>query len=57
MKRFLTIKEFAEEMNISRATVYREHDAGRLTFVKVGRATRIPAADADTWAAGLERAE
>ncbi len=38
----LTVKEFSEATAISKATLYRVMSDGRLKFVKIGRATRIP---------------
>jgi len=38
----LSPKEAAEALGVSRATIYRLHDSGRLRFVKVGRRTLIP---------------
>ena len=49
MERLITIKQFAERFGIARSTVYREHDAGRLPFVKIGRASRIAESVASAW--------
>jgi excisionase family DNA binding protein len=49
MDRLITIKQFSERFGIGRSTVYREHDAGRLPFRKIGRATRISESDALAW--------
>jgi len=38
----LSPKEAAEALGVSRATIYRLHDSGRLRFVKVGSRTLIP---------------
>ncbi len=54
MDRFLTITRFTEIHSCSRATVYRENKAGRLPFVKIGRATRIRESDAKAWRESLE---
>lgn len=53
MNRLLTITQFMRIHAISRATVYRENKAGRLPFIKVGRATRIDEADALAWREAL----
>ena len=53
MEKLLTITDFAEQNSIGRSTVYRENEAGRLPFVKVGRATRIRESDAIAWQEGL----
>lgn len=49
MDRLITIKQFSERFGVGRSTVYREHDAGRLPFRKIGRATRISESDAAAW--------
>lgn len=36
----------------SRASIYRDHDAGFLPFVKIGRSTRIRAGDLRRYIAG-----
>ena len=54
MEKLMTIKQFAEQFRIGRSTVYREHDAGRLPFVKIGRASRITESDASAWYANLQ---
>ena len=53
MDRLLSIRDFAERNNVGRSTVYRENQAGRLPFVKVGRATRIRESDAVAWQEAL----
>lgn len=53
MDRFLTINQFAKIHHVSRSTVYREHHAGRLAFVKIGTATRIRESDAIAWREAL----
>lgn len=54
MEKFHTIKQFSHIHEVSRSTVYRENKAGRLPFVKIGRATRIAQSDAEAWRKGLE---
>ncbi len=46
------IKSFCRAFNVSRSFVYEEMTAGRLKFVKVGRRTLIPRADAFNWLHG-----
>lgn len=53
MDKLMSIREFAERNNVGRSTVYRENKAGRLPFVKVGRATRIREGDAVAWQEAL----
>lgn len=53
MDKLVSIREFAERNNVGRSTVYRENKAGRLPFVKVGRATRIRESDAVAWQEAL----
>lgn len=38
----LTIREAAKFLAVGRSTLYVEMDAGRLAYVKIGRARRIP---------------
>lgn len=49
MDQLITIKEFCERYGVGRSTAYRENQAGRLPFRKVGRATRIAESDAQAW--------
>lgn len=49
MEKLYTIKQVCDEFGISRSTVYRENKAGRLPFVKIGRATRIAASVVKAW--------
>lgn len=53
MEKLITIKQFSERFGIGRSTVYREHDAGRLPFRKIGRATRIAESDVTAWLENL----
>ncbi len=41
--RFLTVAEVAEEMRVSKMTVYRLVHGGTLPAVRVGRSFRVPA--------------
>jgi len=49
MNKLITIKEFCDRYGVGRSTVYRENQAGRLPFRKIGRATRIAECDAQKW--------
>lgn len=49
MDKLITITEFCERYDVCRSTVYRENEAGRLPFRKIGRATRIAESDAQKW--------
>jgi excisionase family DNA binding protein len=53
--RLITVAEFAQRFGVGKSTVYREHQAGRLPFLKVGRATRIAESDAKAWLDSLKR--
>lgn len=46
----MTVRDVCDRFKVSRSTVYREANAGRLNLVKLGRMTRIRAADAEAWA-------
>jgi excisionase family DNA binding protein len=52
----LSIPDFCERYRVSRTTVYRQANAGNLSMLKVGRATRIRFSDAEAWAANLNEA-
>lgn len=41
---FLTVAEVAQQMRVSKMTVYRLVHAGELDAVRVGRSFRVPAA-------------
>lgn len=49
----MTVADFLARYSIGRTTLYREVAAGRLKLRKLGSATRIARADAETWAGGL----
>ncbi|XKK40251.1 helix-turn-helix domain-containing protein [Nocardiopsis sp. ARC36] len=49
-----TVKDTAYILQLSRAELYEQMSAGRLRFVKVGRARRIPAAAITEFVALLE---
>ncbi|GHG47062.1 hypothetical protein GCM10011331_07550 [Flavimobilis marinus] len=40
--RFLTVAEVADEMRVSRMTVYRLVHAGELPAIRVGKSFRVP---------------
>lgn len=44
-----TISQFCADNGCSRSFAYIEHRAGRLTFTKLGRATRIKLEDEQAW--------
>jgi excisionase family DNA binding protein len=50
-----TIREATELLAVSRASLYRFIGSGELQAVKIGTATRIPAAEIDRWLAELPR--
>jgi len=45
--RFLTPKEFADRLSISRWTVYAWIQTGQIQSVKIGRLVRIPESEVD----------
>lgn len=49
-----TVKDTAHILQLSRAELYEQMNAGRLRFVKVGRARRIPSAAIAEFVALLE---
>ena len=49
MDKLLTIKQVCDQAGIGRSTVYRENQAGRLPFKKIGRATRISLSALEAW--------
>jgi len=53
MEKLYTIKQVCDEVGIGRSTVYRENQAGRLPFIKIGRATRIAAGAVNNWLSQL----
>ena len=52
---FMTVNEFMRIYGVPRSTLYRlvRDPASGLRIVKIGRASRISRADAETWAANL----
>lgn len=45
------VNEFSAAYCVSHAQVYREFQAGRLSYIKNGKTTLIPATVADQWQA------
>jgi len=50
----LHVTEAAELLGISRATMYREIEAGRIKTVRIGRARRVPLRALEAYVAELE---
>ena len=50
----VTINEVATITSRSRASIYRDHDAGLLPFLKLGKSTRIRVGDLRKYLAGGE---
>jgi len=53
MTELLTVAEFKQRYRIGHSTFYREVAAGRIPLRKLGRASRIAVADAESWLASL----
>jgi excisionase family DNA binding protein len=53
MSKLLTIRQACAEYGMSRSSLYREIDAGRLTLRKIGKSSRIARDDLDAWLAAL----
>ncbi|HRK22485.1 MAG TPA: helix-turn-helix domain-containing protein [Fimbriimonadaceae bacterium] len=51
----LRMREVAQQLGLSRTTVYQMVNAGVLAYVKLGRAIRIPTAALDEWVASQKR--
>jgi excisionase family DNA binding protein len=51
--KLLTIRQACEEYGLSRSSLYREVDAGRLSLRKIGKSSRIARDDLDAWLAAL----
>ena len=49
----MTVADFCARYSISKTSLYREVNAGRLKLRKFGSATRIARADAESWADNL----
>jgi predicted DNA-binding transcriptional regulator AlpA len=50
---FLTVPSFLASYAISRTEFYRQVNAGKIRLTKLGKASRIARADAESWAASL----
>ena len=55
MDDYLTVRELATTLNVSRATIYRLINEG-LPSVKIGHARRFPWSAVEAWVQGLEGA-
>jgi excisionase family DNA binding protein len=53
MRTLLTINEVADELALSRSTIYELVASGQLETVRIGRARRVPRAALDAFVAGL----
>jgi excisionase family DNA binding protein len=53
MNKLLTIRQACAEYGLSRSSLYREVDAGRLALRKIGKSSRIARDDLDAWLATL----
>jgi excisionase family DNA binding protein len=53
MSKLLTIRQACAEYGMSRSSLYREIDAGRLTLRKIGKSSRVARDDLDAWLAAL----
>lgn len=53
MSKLLTIRQACAEYGMSRSSLYREIDAGRLTLRKIGKSSRIARDDLDAWMVAL----
>jgi excisionase family DNA binding protein len=53
MQTLLTITEVADELALSRSTIYELVASGRLETVRIGRARRVPRAALDAFVEGL----
>ncbi|MFN0044862.1 MAG: hypothetical protein ACKVOS_00160 [Sphingorhabdus sp.] len=49
----MTVSEFLMRYSISRTEFYRQVKAGRVRLTKLGNASRVAKADAETWLASL----
>ena len=56
MSKLLTIRQACAEYGMSRSSLYREIDAGRLILRKIGKSSRIARDDLDAWMAALPSA-
>ena len=49
----LTVPDFMATYSISRTEFYRQVKAGKIRLTKLGTASRVARADAESWAASL----
>jgi excisionase family DNA binding protein len=56
-RRLTSIEHAAEELSLSRATIYRLHAQGQLPFVKIGSRTLVDVADIDRMIAGSKKSQ
>ena len=50
-RRLLTIREAADELRISRSSVYRLFDAGQLAWVQIGSSRRVTSMESERFIA------
>lgn len=53
MTELMTVADFLSRYSISRTEFYRQVNAGRIRLTKMGNASRVARADADSWLASL----
>lgn len=53
MAKLLTVAEFKQAYRVSHSTFYRQVADGKLQTIKIGRATRILADEAERWLQAL----
>lgn len=53
MEELITVTHFLNRYAISRTEFYRQVNAGRIRLTKLGNASRVARADADSWLASL----
>lgn len=51
----LTLQEVADFLQVHKVTIYKEHQRGRITFVKVGSMTRVRRSELDRYLRANER--
>ncbi len=54
--RLLALSEVSQQTSLSRSTLYREIEAGRLKVVKIGKAVRVTDQSLKDYITSLERA-
>ncbi len=53
MSELMTVKDFLRIYQVGRTTFYRLVKDGELRLLKIGKASRVPRADAERWVANL----